>query len=230
MIHTLEDKNYREYTFKKVVEYKSVKNITVKIKEKDTIWIVAPIMCPSKVISEFVSSVEERLLDKYIQAKENRRFDFSSEGFMYIEGKKKMFIFTKREGKSFSKFHNDLIVVNADSESEIEKSVKSLIKRTYRPIWNSYLSEVEKMMNIKINKLTIKSMKTAWGVYHTNDREMVLNLSLACFEKDIQKYVIIHEAAHQIEPNHSDRFWKIVSKYDPDWKEHRKYMKQFNSK
>jgi predicted metal-dependent hydrolase len=38
-------------------------------------------------------------------------------------------------------------------------------------------------------------------------------------------YVIIHELAHLIEMNHSDRFWALVSQAMPEYKEKEKWLK-----
>ena len=37
---------------------------------------------------------------------------------------------------------------------------------------------------------------------------------------DVVDYVVIHELAHLKEKNHTDRFWRIVGKYDPDYVDH----------
>jgi len=36
--------------------------------------------------------------------------------------------------------------------------------------------------------------------------------------KDLLEYVIVHEMAHLIEPNHSDHFVAILDKHYPNWR------------
>ena len=39
-------------------------------------------------------------------------------------------------------------------------------------------------------------------------------------------YVIIHELAHTRHMNHSPEFWDLVALADPDYKQHRRTLKQ----
>ncbi len=37
-------------------------------------------------------------------------------------------------------------------------------------------------------------------------------------------YVVVHELAHILEHNHSPRFWAIVARYLPDYRERKKLL------
>ena len=43
---------------------------------------------------------------------------------------------------------------------------------------------------------------------------------------DILEYVCIHELAHLIEHNHSDRFWALVEKAMPNFREKINWLKE----
>jgi predicted metal-dependent hydrolase len=43
-------------------------------------------------------------------------------------------------------------------------------------------------------------------------------------EDSVIDYVILHELAHLIELNHSPRFWAIIGKLMPDYRERRKKL------
>lgn len=74
--------------------------------------------------------------------------------------------------------------------------------------------------------LKIRTMKTRWGVYNRANHSITLNSKLIEFEEEIIDYVIIHELSHIIHFNHSASFWNLVSKYCPNYKAIRKYMKE----
>jgi len=47
---------------------------------------------------------------------------------------------------------------------------------------------------------------------------------------DVLDYICVHELAHLIEHNHSDRFWSLVERAMPDYKEKEKWLKENRDK
>lgn len=80
--------------------------------------------------------------------------------------------------------------------------------------------------NIPFPKLRVRKMSTRWGVCNTKTYVVTLNSLL--MKEDLEKidYVIIHELAHLVHPNHSKLFWGVVSKYCPNYKMIRKELKE----
>jgi predicted metal-dependent hydrolase len=44
---------------------------------------------------------------------------------------------------------------------------------------------------------------------------------------DLRDYIIVHELCHLGEMNHSKKFWDLVSKTIPDFKEKRRALKKY---
>lgn len=80
---------------------------------------------------------------------------------------------------------------------------------------------------IPIPDLKIKKMKTRWGVCNYQKGCITLNLELFRYEVECLDYVIIHELSHFLVPNHSKKFWCVVEKYCPNYKEIRKKLRDF---
>ncbi|MEM7177147.1 MAG: SprT family zinc-dependent metalloprotease [Pseudomonadota bacterium] len=72
--------------------------------------------------------------------------------------------------------------------------------------------------------IAVKDTRSRWGSCSTAGR---INLSwrLAMAPPRIQDYVAAHEAAHLVEMNHSDRYWRVLSGIMPDYAERRAWLK-----
>ncbi len=56
----------------------------------------------------------------------------------------------------------------------------------------------------------VTNMDKRWGSCSSTDRSIRLSHRLKGMPPYIVDYVLVHELAHLIEPNHSDRFWALV--------------------
>ena len=48
--------------------------------------------------------------------------------------------------------------------------------------------------------------------------QITLNLQLIHYDEKFIEYVVLHEYAHLIQPNHSKAFYHVIEKYMPDYK------------
>ena len=56
--------------------------------------------------------------------------------------------------------------------------------------------------------------------------KFILNWKLILLPKRIVDYVIIHELAHILVPNHSKRFWLVLGQLDPNYVEKKDWLKE----
>ena len=67
---------------------------------------------------------------------------------------------------------------------------------------------------VKFNDIGwVTNQKSRWGSCSPADRSIRLSLELAGYPAWVRDYVIVHELAHLIVADHSERFWKLVERY-----------------
>lgn len=87
------------------------------------------------------------------------------------------------------------------------------------------LDECSKSIKIPYNKLSTRNLKSKWwSCTWTNN--ISLNLKLVHLDKKFLEYVCVHEACHLKEKNHWKKFWDLVEKHYPNYKEIRKELKK----
>lgn len=72
--------------------------------------------------------------------------------------------------------------------------------------------------------VTIKNQKTRWGSCSRRDR-LNFNYRLAVLAPELRDYIVVHELCHLREFNHSPRFWNLVARAVPDYKERRRRLR-----
>lgn len=85
------------------------------------------------------------------------------------------------------------------------------------------LRKLSRQTKIRYKKLTVRSQRTQWGSYSTS-RTISLNYKLIFLPPGLIKHLMIHELCHVQCQDHSDKFWKLVAKYDPRWKSNKKAL------
>jgi len=78
--------------------------------------------------------------------------------------------------------------------------------------------------NFKYNRISIKKQSTRWGSC-SSKRNLNFNYKLLFLSQEMADYVVVHELCHLQEMNHSKKFWDLVAKVFPNFKEIRKEMR-----
>lgn len=71
----------------------------------------------------------------------------------------------------------------------------------------------------------VLAMKKRWGS-HTKSGRVLLNESLITARRECIDYVIVHELCHVVEPNHSQRFFRLLRRFMPDWERRKELLER----
>ena len=206
----IDDKEYEV-----VIQKKNNKNTYIRVKEDLKIYVTTSYFASKLYIYNLLEQNKEYL--KKVLTKQEIKNENTS--FNYL-GKKYDVIICN----IVNKVELDENKIYTPSEKELDKYFKKntleLFKERLDYNYNLFLE------NIPYPKLKIRTMKTRWGVCNKRDNSVTLNSKLIEYNIEALDYVIIHELSHFVHFNHSKEFWMLVSKYNPNYKQIKKYLKE----
>lgn len=114
------------------------------------------------------------------------------------------------------------------------KAIKTLLSRVvagdfYPEIRRRVLDWNDRTFRQHIKSINLKYNHSNWGSCSAHSN-VNLSTRLLFAPDDVQDYVILHELAHLVELNHSDRFWALVESHMPDYQEKEKWLKANRAK
>ena len=199
-----------------IIRKKSNKNTYIRVKEDLNIYITTNYFNTDKYLLRLINDNKDNILKMYLhQQKKNN----NKEKFIYL-GKKYKIVYINTDD---IKLGEEYVFMNKNYNLD-----KWLLKQA-QVIFLQELNNVYQIFPIKIPNpsLTIRKMKSRWGVCNIKTKKITLNLEL--IKKDIKylDYVIVHELSHLVYPNHQKDFWLLVSKLVPDYKKLRKELNSY---
>ena len=125
-----------------------------------------------------------------------------------------------KQQKKMQKKASEFDTIEKLTDDEL-KELKKKAKKIILPLVEDY-SEI---MGVIYGRVAFRTQKTRWGSC-SREGNLNFNCLLALCPEPVIRYVVVHELSHRVYMNHSKAFWLTVEEYMPDYKEHRKWLKQ----
>ena len=131
--------------------------------------------------------------------------------------------------------HN-LLTYTVSTQFVCNTSDEELAQRLFDEWWRNtasdiFQAETEKLYQKIFKKyglnqprVLVRKMKTLWGSCTPKKDKITLNEYLLKADIRCIQYVILHELAHLIYPNHSKEYYDFLTIHMPDWKERKKQL------
>jgi len=108
----------------------------------------------------------------------------------------------------------------AVSESEARRGARELV---------SALAEEEALaLGVSYGRIRIAGQRTRWGSCSPSGT-LSFNWRLVLAPFEVLDYVVVHELCHLQVPDHSRRFWQLVGRQRPRWREQRDWLREYGA-
>jgi len=172
---------------------------------------------------------QQRDLERYLPHLPPRQY-VSGETHRYLGRQYRLKVI--EDGAESVKHGRSYIYVHVQDRVDTER-IKGLLDDWYRAHAKQVFAErlaacypkVEHL-SIAYPDLAIRIMKSRWGSSSPSGK-IALNIKLIQVPKAYIDYVIFHELCHLKEPNHSQRYYELLDRVLPDWRDRREKLNAF---
>lgn len=210
------------------VTRKDIKNVHLTVHPPDgRVTLSAPRATRLDVARAYAASklpwIREQQGKLACQARETPR-QFVTRESHYVWGRRYLMALDFADAKPSVALRNKWIALTVRPGCTAEKRAKvlhewhkSLLYKAVPPL----IKKWERRLGVQVSAYFLQRMKTKWGSCNPAKGNIRLNTELVKKPKDLLEYVVVHEMAHLIEPNHSERFTAILDAHYPHWREAR---------
>ncbi len=145
----------------------------------------------------------------------------------YFRGKRYLLEIIEKDAKPQVLLNHRTIRLQVRPGTEQAKK-QLILEAWYREQLRQYLEPLikkwEKTLGVSVAHYTIRKMKTKWGSCTPALRSIRINLELAKKPPECLEYIVVHEMAHLLAPNHGQGFVRLLDKHLPQWRSYREEL------
>ncbi|MGD0279569.1 MAG: SprT family zinc-dependent metalloprotease [Smithella sp.] len=211
------------------------KTISLQIGNNSEITICAPYYTPVVEINRFVEE-KQNWISKTIQKRSqasllNKKKDYIKGEFFYYLGQPYPLeaYFEPLENTGVI-FWNSRFFLNCPENRDMKKYYFVLwYKKKAGEHISARVEHFSRELNLQPRATRITSAQQRWGSC-SEDNSLAFSFRLIMAPPEVIDYVIIHELMHIRQKNHSSKFWNLVVGLMPNYKEHRRWLRDNNHK
>jgi len=129
-------------------------------------------------------------------------------------------IYQQQPGKGVRyRCHEDRLTLRgqiADEQACI-KAIRRWLGVFARQAFTPRLEALSTLAELPYSRMQVRAQRTCWGS-RSSSGTLSLNLCLLFLKPELMRYLMIHELCHGRHMNHSKRFWRLVGRFEPDYR------------
>ncbi len=207
------------------VRRKNIKNLHLYVKPPDGhVLVTAPLSMRDETIERFVRTKADWLTKHVARCQSRPR----PETLAYQTGETLMVwgrpypLLVRQGGKAAMALSGGAAVLTArpgSTAAQREKAVREWYRRMLKAEIERRLPAWEAATGLRATSWQTKAMSTRWGTCNPKTGKLWFNVRLAEKPPECLHYIILHELLHLTERGHNARFYGLMDRYMPGWRE-----------
>ena len=205
------------------------KTISLHIKEDGKIVIYTPYRTPKWEIEKFIDEKEswivEKISEREKRIKEVEKTFLPGEKFLYLG---EWYPLETKESSdeeppltlAFGKF-----ILNHDHPGKARDLFCNWYKKEAKEKITGRVAHYSNRFQLLPEGVKITNARSRWGSC-SRDNRLSFSWRIIMASLTVIDYVLIHELVHIREKNHSSRFWDYVESILPDYRKHRRWLRE----
>lgn len=107
------------------------------------------------------------------------------------------------------------------TRSQVDEALRRL-KALVEPMVQRHAKE----MGVQPIRVYYKPTISRWGQCRVKDRSICISAYVLLLPEWCVEHVVVHELCHLLEPSHNARFYALMDRYFPRWREARREMRR----
>ena len=209
---------------------RKMKNIYLKVEKNADVVVSAPPRTPNYIIKKLVQeNIDEIKLRRTNILKNGHTVKNYVTGEKHYVFGKELTLEVRLGDKNKVTLSNDKLYLSVkDKYQDREQIVTRELRKVVYNKCLEFLNKYEKLMNVHVEQLRIKKMKTRWGTCNIEAKRIWINCELVKYPVECLEHTIVHELTHLLETNHTPRFYTLLGKYYPNYRANDKLIKEFS--
>ncbi len=207
-----------------VRESARARRLSIKVFPRGRVEVVVPKRTRPADVREFVEAHRDWIHNARAKfAAEHPPEPFALPGSVHLPGIDRSFCvrYERDDGSSKVRYRvsGNTVILSGGTGDEtgcvaaLKRWLTNLAKKEYLP----RLRSLSALTNNPFRKMHVRGQKTCWGS-HSSTGTISLNFCLMFLSPAHLRYVMLHELCHARHMNHSRRFWRLVSSFEPEYR------------
>lgn len=229
------EENYVEYE----LQYKNVKRINLRVHRDGRVCVSANRFVAQRQIDAFLVQNADfilQTLERFRKMREagdgmaaGKNRQYNDGDILYLGGEKYRLRVMAGNRESVEKIGNVLLLTQKDVQNAerrkrmmdkfMTERCRERIEVLCRQVYPAF-----QRLGVAWPEIRIRSMVSRWGSCHPAKGIVTFARQLVEVPESCMEYVVVHEFAHFIHPDHSSEFHRFMSMMMPDWKERRNLL------